>query len=81
MAGGFVEQEDRAVGQHGPGHAEALQFSTGDRMAPRREDSIEAELEPVQPRTESELPEEVGDLLVRGVRRTDAQVRAKRGGE
>ena len=50
-------------------------------MAPRREDSIEAELELVQPRTEPELPQEVRYLPVRGMRRPDAQVGANGGGE
>ena len=70
-----------AVGQHGPGHAEAPQLSAGDRVAPGREHGIEALLEPVQPRAEAELAEEVGYLPVGGVRRADAQARAQRGRE
>jgi hypothetical protein len=81
VPGGFVEQQDGPVGQHGPGHAEPLQVSTGDRMVPGREHRIQAMLEPTQPRAEPEFPEEVRYLPVRRVRRADAQVGAKRGGE
>ena len=45
-------------------------------MTPGREHGIETTLEPVQPRTGLEMPEEVRYLPVRGVRRADAQVRA-----
>lgn len=49
VPGGFVEKQDGAVGQHGPGHAETLEFPAGDRVAPGREDGIGALLQPVQP--------------------------------
>ena len=81
VPGGFVQKQHGAVGQHGPGHAEALQLSAGDRMVPGREHGIEALLEPVQPRAEAKLAEEVGYLPVGGVRRADSQVHAQRRGE
>jgi uncharacterized membrane protein len=48
-----VEKQHGAVGQHGPGHGEALQLSAGDRVAPGREYGIEPLLKPVQPRAEA----------------------------
>jgi hypothetical protein len=39
VPGGFVEKQDGKVGQHGPGHAETLESSAGDRVAPVREDA------------------------------------------
>ncbi len=81
VPGRFVQKQHGAVGQHGPGHAEALQLSAGDRMVPGREHGIEALLEPVQPRAEAELVEEVGHLPVGDVRRADSQVHAQRRGE
>ena len=48
VPGGFVQKQHGAVGQHRPGHAEALQLSTGDRMVPGRKHGIEAVLEPVR---------------------------------
>ncbi len=65
------------AGQHGPGHAEALQLSARDRVVPGREDGPEALFQPVQPRAETELLEKVRYLPVGGVRRADAQVRAQ----
>ncbi len=76
VPGGFVQKQYGAVGQHGPGHAQALQLSAGDRMVPGREHGIEALLEPVQPRAEAELPEEVGYLPVRRAARRLAGSRA-----
>jgi hypothetical protein len=81
VAGRFVENEDRAVGQQGPGHAEALPLSAGDRMPPGRDHGIETELELVQPRAQPQPPEQLDDLLVGSVRGADAEVGAKRGRE
>ena len=78
MASRLVENKDGAVGQQSPGHAEALQLTAGDRMPPGRDHGIETELKLVQPRAEPQLPEELGNLLVGGVRRADAQVGAQR---
>jgi hypothetical protein len=52
-----------------------------DRMAPGRDHCIESAVELVQPRSEPESGEEIGDLLVGGVWRAEAQVRAQRDGE
>jgi len=52
VASRFVEKEDGAVGQQGPGHAEALQLPAGDRMSPGRDHGVETELELVEPRAE-----------------------------
>jgi hypothetical protein len=77
VPGGFAQKQDRPAGQHGPGHAETLQLAARDRVVPGREDGPEALFQPVQPRAEAELLEEVRYLPVGGVRRADAQVRAQ----
>jgi hypothetical protein len=70
VPGGFVEKEDGAVGEHGPGHTEALQLPARDRLAPGREHGIETVFQPVQPRAEPEPAQEVRYLPVRVVEAT-----------
>ncbi len=73
---GFFEKQDGMVGQDGPGHTEALQLAARDRMTRGREHGVETTLEPLQPRTGLEMPEEVRYLPVWRAARADAQVRA-----
>ena len=49
VASRFVEKQDGAVGQQGPGHAEALQLPAGNQMSPWCDHGIETELELIQP--------------------------------
>jgi hypothetical protein len=74
VASGLVEEQDRAVGQYGPGLAEPLELAGRDGMAPRREHRVEAAVELAQPRAELEVREQVRYLRVGSAGCPEAQV-------